>query len=229
MPGKLELSFNSTRISDFPLDQEVITIGRKSDNDICIENLSVSGHHAKLLTIFHDSFLEDLGSTNGTYVNGQPIEKHALKNGDIIVIGKHELKYVSDNLAVTNDYDKTVFIRPNIARMPTPSARQTSFVQDRKPISPANLSNAKLHVLTGKNAGKKIPLHKESTKIGKPGVLVIAINKRPDGHFIVCIEQGKNNAVLCINGDEVGSRSVKLHNHDVIEFSRMKIEYCLAL
>ena len=91
MPGKLEFSFNSTRSDDFVLDKEIMTVGRRDDNDIRIDNLAVSGHHAKLLTIFDDSFLEDLDSTNGTYVNGRPITKHPLKNGDVIVIGKHEL------------------------------------------------------------------------------------------------------------------------------------------
>ena len=95
MPGKLEFSFNSSRLGDFVLDKEVMTIGRKDDNDISIENLAVSGHHAKILTIFDDSFLEDLDSTNGTYINCQPITKHPLKNGDVIVIWKHELRYIN--------------------------------------------------------------------------------------------------------------------------------------
>ncbi len=75
MPGKLEFSFNSSKLGEFVLDKEVMTIGRKEDNDIRIENLAVSGHHAKLLTIFEDSFLEDLNSTNGTFVNGKPDRK----------------------------------------------------------------------------------------------------------------------------------------------------------
>jgi pSer/pThr/pTyr-binding forkhead associated (FHA) protein len=79
MPGKLEFSFNSTRSNDFVLDKEIMTMGRRDDNDIRIDNLAVSGHHAKLLTIFDDSFLEDLGSTNGTYVNGRPITKPPLR------------------------------------------------------------------------------------------------------------------------------------------------------
>jgi pSer/pThr/pTyr-binding forkhead associated (FHA) protein len=83
-----------------------MTIGRKDDNDIRIDNLAVSGHHAKLLTIFDDSFLEDLDSTNGTYVNGRPITKHPLKNGDVIVIGKHELRYINESSAAKlNNHD----------------------------------------------------------------------------------------------------------------------------
>lgn len=111
MPGKLEFSFNSSKLGEFILDQEIMTIGRKEDNDIRIENLAVSGHHAKLLTIFDDSFLEDLESTNGTFVNGKPIEKHPLKHGDIITIGKHELRYLNEASSLGMDDDKTVLIR----------------------------------------------------------------------------------------------------------------------
>ncbi|MBT6993303.1 MAG: FHA domain-containing protein, partial [Gammaproteobacteria bacterium] len=111
MPGKLEFSFNSSKLGEFPLDQEVMTIGRKEDNDIRIENLAVSGHHAKLLTIFDDSFLEDLDSTNGTFVNGKAIEKHPLKHGDVITIGKHELRYFNEASSLGMDEDKTVLIR----------------------------------------------------------------------------------------------------------------------
>jgi pSer/pThr/pTyr-binding forkhead associated (FHA) protein len=79
MPRKLEFSFNSTRLDDFVLDKEIMTIGRKDDNDIRIDNLAVSGHHAKLLTIFDDSFLEDLDSTNGTYVKDDRLQNIHLR------------------------------------------------------------------------------------------------------------------------------------------------------
>jgi len=97
MPGKLELNFNASKIDEFSLEKEVLTIGRKEDNDVQIQNLAVSGHHAKLLTIFNDSFIEDLNSTNGTFVNGKSINKHALQNGDVISIGKHEMRFVNFN------------------------------------------------------------------------------------------------------------------------------------
>ena len=125
MPGKLEFSFNSSRLGDFPRDKEVMTIGRKDDNDIRIENLAVSGHHAKLLTIFDDSFLEDLDSTNGTYVNGQAIRKHPLKNGDVIVIGKHALRYINESMSAGDD-DKTVLIRRQSGLTPLPTQTCTN-------------------------------------------------------------------------------------------------------
>jgi len=227
MPGKLEFSFNSIRLDEFALDKEVMTIGRKDDNDIRIENLAVSGHHAKLLTIFDDSFLEDLDSTNGTYVNGQPITKHPLKNGDVIVIGKHELRYINESLSSSDD-DKTVLIRrqPGINTSPGTNLNEPINMPGN---SAADLNAAKLQILNGKGAGKELKLQKPSVKLGKSGAEVVQINKRPDGHFIVSLDQENGNSVLMINGEAVGSRAVKLNNHDVIEINKLKIEYYLTV
>jgi len=226
MPGKLEFSFNSNRLEDFVLDKEVMTIGRKDDNDIHIENLAVSGHHAKLLTIFDDSFLEDLDSTNGTYVNGRPITKHPLKNGDVIVIGKHELRYVNDSNSASDD-DKTILIRRQ------PGLNTSSGTNPDEPVNmpesiAADLNAARLQILNGKGAGRELSLQKPSVKLGKSGAQIVQINRRPDGHFIVSLDQESKSNLLMINGEAVGSRSVKLNNHDVIEINKLKIEYYLA-
>ena len=97
--AKLILSLEGSVIREIPLNKERITIGRKAQNDIQIENLAVSGEHACIVTILNDSFLEDLGSTNGTIVNGNQIKKHILQNNDVIEIGKYKLKYVAEAAA----------------------------------------------------------------------------------------------------------------------------------
>ncbi len=220
MAAKLELSFNSNRLADYQLDKEVITIGRRTDNDIRIENLAVSGHHAKLLTIFNDSFLEDLNSTNGTIVNGKPIDKHPLKHGDIIVIGKHELRYINESSYIGDDDEKTVLIkRPG---QPAPFQQPGS-----QGASNEVLNSAILQILNGKGAGKEIPLSKRSLRLGKSGAEVMQINRRPDGHFIVCLNQSITSPPR-VNGTIIGDRAVKLNNHDVIEINRLKIEYYLS-
>ena len=86
-------------LREYPLTKERTTIGRKPHNDIVIDNLAVSGEHAMIMTILNDSFLEDLGSTNGTLVNGQPIKKHFLQNNDVIELGKYKLKYMAEAVA----------------------------------------------------------------------------------------------------------------------------------
>ena len=116
MPGALVLTLNQSVLGEFPLDKERLLIGRKPENDIQVDNLAVSGQHAAIITILNDSFLEDLDSTNGTFVNGKLVKKHALKHGDVITIGKHELKYVNDEATTDDqDFEKTMIIRPGMA------------------------------------------------------------------------------------------------------------------
>ncbi|MDX1443949.1 MAG: FHA domain-containing protein, partial [Gammaproteobacteria bacterium] len=91
--GKLILSLDGATLAEYEMDKERYTIGRLPDNDIHIDNMAVSGHHALIINILNDSFLEDLNSTNGTYVNGKLVKKHALQDGDTITIGKHTMKY----------------------------------------------------------------------------------------------------------------------------------------
>lgn len=118
--AKLTLSFNDQVVGEYELDQEQMTIGRKADNDIQIDNLAVSGHHARILTILNDSFLEDQNSTNGTCVNGSLIKKYALQDGDAIMIGKHLLTYSNEaaSRGHDNDFERTMVIRPDAKGMP---------------------------------------------------------------------------------------------------------------
>jgi hypothetical protein len=98
--AKLVLLVPNGTTLDVPLRRERLTLGRRPDNDVCLPNLAVSGEHAVVMTILSDSFLEDLGSTNGTLVNGKPIAKHFLRDGDLIDIGRHKLLYFVDDEAI---------------------------------------------------------------------------------------------------------------------------------
>src|ERR1700755_317422 len=121
--AKLIMSLDNAVIRELPLDKERVTIGRKAHNDIQIDNLAVSGEHALIVTILNDSFLEDLGSTNGTLVNGNPIKKHILLNNDVIEIGKYKLKFMSEaptGAASVADFEKTMVLRAPMGKMPSP-------------------------------------------------------------------------------------------------------------
>src|SRR6266576_4059302 len=120
--AKLILSMDGLVLKEIALTKERTTIGRKPHNDIQIDNLAVSGEHAVIVTILQDSFLEDLGSTNGTVVNGQPVKKHFLQNNDIIELGKYKLKYVNEAVAgqaKAADFEKTMVLRPGSVKAPT--------------------------------------------------------------------------------------------------------------
>src|SRR4249919_3960592 len=122
--AKLILSLDGMVIREYPLTKERTTLGRKPHNDIVIDNLAISGEHAMIMTILNDSFLEDLGSTNGTLVNGQPIKKHFLQNNDVVELGKYKLKYVAEASAAQAspaDFEKTMVLRaPPAAAKPEP-------------------------------------------------------------------------------------------------------------
>src|SRR5687768_9160992 len=125
--AKLILSMDGLVLKEIPLTKERTTIGRKPHNDIQIDNLAVSGEHAVIVTILNDSFLEDLGSTNGTVVNGNAIKKHFLQNNDIIELGKYKLKFVGEAAAAAGaekaDFEKTMVLRPSAMKAAADQAK----------------------------------------------------------------------------------------------------------
>ena len=110
--ARLILSLDNQVLAEYNMSKERYTIGRLPDNDVRIDNPAVSGHHSLIINILNDSFLEDLNSTNGTYVNGKLIKKHALQNGDVITIGHHQMRF-SDreaNQPEQDEFEKTMVI-----------------------------------------------------------------------------------------------------------------------
>ncbi len=270
--AKLILSLDGQVIKEFTLSKERTTIGRKPHNDIQIDNLAVSGEHAMIMTILNDSFLEDLGSTNGTLINGQPVKKHFLQNNDVIEIGKYKIKYASEapsNLT-QEDFEKTMVLRapaaapaPKVERNPTDTQTNTQAVNlgdtsisaqpapapvaapagmatippvAPKPAAPAHPAatpampaptagaQGMIQILSGPNAGKELPLAKPLTTLGKPGVQVAVIAKRPQGYFITHVE-GANFPV--VNGKTLDAQAHQLSDHDIIELAGVKMEFFL--
>ena len=113
--ARLILSLDSQVLAEYNMTKERYTIGRLPDNDVRIDNPAVSGHHSLIINILNDSFLEDLNSTNGTYVNGKLIKKHALQHGDVITIGHHQLRFSDQQAADTeqDEFEKTMVIPAN--------------------------------------------------------------------------------------------------------------------
>ena len=234
--AKLVLSFNGDIVTEYELDKEVLTIGRKPDNDIHIDNLAVSGNHAKVLTILNDSFIEDLGSTNGTFVGGNKITKHALQNGESIVIGKHELKYVNESAAgEEGEFEKTMIIRPDAEGMPETAESDKGIEQSIGKIA-ADLASAgsttsgpgaaKLQLISGANAGKELQLTKILTTLGRPGVQVAAITRRPAGYFLLIVDAGKEGKMPLVNDTPIDKQQA-LESGDVIEVAGVKMSFTL--
>ncbi len=146
--GKIVLYLADGTTLDIRLARERITIGRRADNDVCLPYPAVSGEHAAIVTILSDSFLEDLGSTNGTLVNGKPIAKHFLRDRDQIDIGRQKLVYVADESVqletgshLIGRHDARVFGERVEAARPTPSVvvpQAGSLEEAREAKSPAS-------------------------------------------------------------------------------------------
>ena len=263
--AKLILSLDGQVIKEFTLNKERSTIGRKPHNDIQIDNLAVSGEHAIIMTILNDSFLEDLGSTNGTLVNGQPVKKHFLQDNDVVEIGKYKLKYVNEVPATMSqaEFEKTMVLRapvagskaetnaltdsqnivrpavklsdtvinaqaapaaaevPKSASVPAPSPAPAAAV---RPATAMPGGQGTIQILSGPNAGKELPLLKPLTTLGKPGVQVAVIAKRPQGHYITHVE-GANFPV--VNGKVLDAQAHQLNDHDIIELAGVKMEFFL--
>ena len=224
---------------EYELNQERLTIGRKPDNDIQIDNLAVSGKHCLIITILDDSFLEDLGSTNGTYVNGKLVKKHALKDGDVIAIGKHELKYVNENASADDDeFEKTMIIKPGSASAAVAAAQAAEKAgaaaapaaaakADGGPATAASgMPLGRLTVLNGPIAGKELELTKALVTLGKPGTQVAVISRRPQGYFLTHIESdGDGKRYPVVNGEAIGPKAYQLKNNDLIELAGIKMEF----
>jgi pSer/pThr/pTyr-binding forkhead associated (FHA) protein len=288
--AKLILSMDGLVLKEIPLTKERTTIGRKPHNDIQIDNLAVSGEHAVIVTILNDSFLEDLGSTNGTVVNGNPIKKHFLQNNDVVELGKYKLKFIGDAATTGSgekaDFEKTMVLRPSAMKAAAEQARaagggaqaavaqRAAAVQQAaatataagiadkdaaKPAppppaaAPAAASAAApaaatapvkapaaapaaasapragqplgaIQLLSGANAGKELELTKPLTTLGKPGVQVAVLTRRPQGYFITHVE-GANRPT--VNGQAIGAAPHSLKDHDVIELAGVKMEFFL--
>ncbi len=110
--ARLILSLDNQVLAEYNMTKERYTVGRLPDNDVRIDNPAVSGHHSLIINILNDSFLEDLNSTNGTYVNGKLIKKHALQHGDVITIGHHQLRFSDQqiNEPEQDEFEKTMVI-----------------------------------------------------------------------------------------------------------------------
>ncbi|MEE4185260.1 MAG: FHA domain-containing protein [Gammaproteobacteria bacterium] len=234
--ARLILSLGGQVLAEFNMTKERYTVGRLPDNDIRIDNPAVSGHHSLVINILNDSFLEDLSSTNGTYVNGKLIKKHALQHGDVITIGHHQLRFVetvAEDEEQDDEFARTMIIdssqealQKQAAKLSANAAAQAEAdVAVAVRPAPQPVVNAKVPVLNGKFAGREVELNKALTTLGSPGVQVIAVTKRSEGYFIVLVENKKPDDAPKVNGERLGSQARQLHDNDVIELIGIKMGF----
>ncbi|MEF7615207.1 FHA domain-containing protein [Aquincola sp. MAHUQ-54] len=219
--GKLVVSLDGVVIKEVQVTKDKTTLGRRPYNDIVIDNLAVSGEHAVLQMVGADVFIEDLNSTNGTYINGKAIKKQLLAHNDTVEIGKYKIKYLVED---STDYEKTMIMRPGMA---TAAPAAPSYAPAPAPVSSfGNLGpatgTASIKVLNGAAAGREVTLTKVVTTVGKPGVQVASITKRPGGYVLAHVEGTMRPTV---NGVPLVGESVPLKNGDVIELAGTQMQF----
>jgi hypothetical protein len=234
-------------MAEYNMNKERYTVGRLPDNDIRIDNAAVSGHHSLVINILNDSFLEDLNSTNGTYVNGKLIKKHALQHGDVITVGHHQLRFMEDD-EQQDEFEKTMVIQPSARPMQAlraaaeaaeaaaaangadarPSAAASTPAGPSGPPAAPTPRPAKLQVLSGAFAGRELELTKTLTTLGRPGVQVAAITRRANGYFIVHVDADKPDHFPIVNGTAIGAQPTLLRDNDVIQLAGVKMGFFLT-
>ncbi len=234
---KMIVSIDGVVIKEVQLTKDRTSLGRRPYNDIVIDNLAVSGEHAVLQMAGNDVHLEDLNSTNGTYVNGKAVKKQQLSNNDVVEIGKYKIKFANE--ASDAGFDKTMVFKPgvtgfaspaspaspasSVSAMSAPSALSASSASASMPPTTSTAAvNAAIKVMSGAAAGREVALVKVVTTIGKPGVAVAAITRRPHA-FVIAHVEGVNKPSL--NGTPIGSEPVALKNGDMLELAGTQMQF----
>jgi pSer/pThr/pTyr-binding forkhead associated (FHA) protein len=240
--AKIVITLEGNLIREDRLIKEKTTLGRRPYNDVVIENLAVSGEHAVFEKTDSEVYLEDLNSTNGTYVNGRAVKRHRLQHGDRIDIGKYKIKFMMEQ---DDDYEKTQLIRrpaPPTAPVAHPVLGASSEASAASPVLQAmpavvtrsevsmpqgfaaapSAAAAAIRVLTGSAAGRQVALTKVVTTVGKPGVQVASITKRPGGYVFAHVEGAVRPS---LNGEMLTQDTVHLQNGDVIELAGTQMQF----
>ncbi len=226
--GKLVVSLDGVVIKEVQITKDKTTLGRRPYNDIVIDNLAVSGEHAVLQMVGADVFIEDLNSTNGTYINGKAVKKQLLSHNDTVEIGKYKIKYLVED---GTDYEKTMIMKPASAAAAAGAPAAGGYVPAKGFGASGfgslggNTGPASIKVLNGAAAGREVMLTKVVTTVGKPGVQVASITKRPGGYVLAHVEGALRPTV---NGAPVTGETVQLKNGDVVELAGTQMQFVQA-
>ena len=228
--GKLVVSLDGVVIKEVQITKDKTTLGRRPYNDIVIDNLAVSGEHAVLQMVGADVFIEDLNSTNGTYINGKAVKKQLLAHNDTVEVGKYKIKFMAED---GTDYEKTMIMKPGAMAAGaaqggyTSSGRASGFgaLGGGSGGIGSGIGPATIRVMNGAAAGREVSLTKVVTTVGKPGVQVASITKRPTGYVLAHVE---GTARPTVNSNPLVGETVPLKNGDVIELAGTQMQFVQA-
>ena len=223
--AKLIVKLDTDVIDHIDLRQGDMKIGRRPGCDVFLDNLAVSGEHANIFTIGDDSFIQDLSSTNGTFINNKRITKHHLRNGDTIAIGKYALVYMTERAPERDDFAKTVVISPTSS--PAPAATPAPIASaSTLPFAPSLTARQQATLLftSGASNGKRVDLTKTVTNLGKTGKRAGTITQTADGYMLAGGTEGEQPK---LNGRVIGIEAVRLRSGDIIEVAGTRLQFHL--
>jgi predicted component of type VI protein secretion system len=206
-------------VNDVPLKGKKLSIGRDATSDIQLKDFSVSRQHARLIRVFADYYVEDLGSTNGTYLNNRQVTKHMLTHGDLLHIGNFNLRFLIAESGQEEDnrnpeLEDTVVIPPQRRR-----TRATAAAAPERRVMP---KTATVRFSSGPSKGRSERINRSLYTIGRPGGDVAVIARRPQGFFLLHIG---GDQYPKINSEEITStKGVQLQEGDVLEVGENRVE-----
>jgi pSer/pThr/pTyr-binding forkhead associated (FHA) protein len=218
--SKLVVSVDDEMVDQCFLERDVFTIGRGDMNALKLEDPMISREHAQITTVMQDHILADLGSANGTLVNGVRIDQHILQHGDVIELGRFRVKYVNPKVVHGAAFDRTM-MTPGVQRDDAKPAVETS-VPARKACHDFPLGT--LAALNGKKPGAESKLERVLLVVGVPGKQLAVINRRPQGYFITHVS-GRRTAR--VNGRQIGLEPRQLKTEDVIKVAGSQFKFLL--
>lgn len=219
MTAKLIMTLDGAIVREYPVNSDSISVGRKHGNDVQINDMTVSGRHALVSTLVGNTYVEDLGSTNGTLVNGRKVRKLLLKHGDVIQVGTHQLTYFLEEKA---DYEPTMFLRAEVAETQIIPA-DGDFGPDIK-----GMPLAGVRILNGPLAKKVLELRKPFNTLGYKGIKMAMITRSNIGYVIIAVKSHKGKRatdVPLINGKALGPEACPLQEHDILEIAGFQMEF----
>ena len=226
--AKMLLSLEGVALRELELTKEYTTFGRRPYSDVVIDSLAVSGEHAAVRRVGHEMVIEDLNSTNGTFVNGRPVRRQALRSGDVVEIGRYQLHYEGESQGASSDTpastteDYSYSSLPSFADTEMPATFFPDTALAGELVAP---QTASIKVLSGAAAGRSVELVKPVTTVGKAGVGVASITRRMQGFSLAHVEGA---AVPTINGAVVGTVPVMLRHGDTVELAGIRMQFALG-
>lgn len=238
--AKLVISKSDNMLGSRFLDNARISIGRASGNDIQLDDAAVSKQHAVIEVVGKDHILLDMGSSNGTFVNGTRVSRHLLRHGDVVEVRDFQLRYVDHKSVVTNDGDRTMVVARDDIPLQAPLQPALHAAPQSPPglvssaASPAAAANARatkvkfaqgsIRVMAGGIVGREMPLDRALLPIGKPGQARAAIFRRTDGFFVARVDGSPPK----VNGKTIPPGWQPLNNRDFIQVGEETVQIWIS-